>query len=636
MMGRWTGLLVAGVVALAALGYGYYGTESRQIRRERYQAIAAIGTLKADQLQLWRQARLDHAAALSRAPSVSRELADYAINPKADLGAAQTVIETGIRSYGYAGTFVLTPTGQTLLAAGTQAGFPLLPDSPVVAAALAGTTAVMGDFFRGDDGDVYVDTAAAVRNSLGRPLGVVVLRTDAAKLLFPMLQTWPTPSPTAETVLVRREGNEVVFLNDMRHRPGSALAIRNAITQTNQATVKAVLGTVGPTDGVDYRGVEVLADLRPVPNSNWFLVAKLDADEVWAEARYRAGVAVSLITLMILGGAGGVAAYYRKQQATQFRGLYESMRENAELLREAEAVGQLGSFVFDIAADSFRSSENLDQVLGFGPDHPRTGAGWRQVVHPSDRESLDAHFQRAVDARGHFDHQYRIIRGTDKSERWVHVRGRIDPAANGAPLRMVGSIQDITSTRAAEHNRLAEEQRYQRQRNALIQLATAAPPNDDLSLTQACQRLTEVAARTLEVDRVSMWRFNSSRTGIRCLDLYEGHAGRHAAGAEISSADNPAYFQALTEADVLAADDAHRDPRTMAFSAGYLTPLGITSMMDSVVRVRGGVVGVLCCEHTGRVRRWSHDEQTFAVALANLAAMLLVGAEGNPRLELTR
>jgi len=74
MLGRWTGLLVAFAVALAVLGYGYYGTESRQIRRERHQAIAAIGTLKADQLQLWRQARLDHAAAFSRSPTLSREL----------------------------------------------------------------------------------------------------------------------------------------------------------------------------------------------------------------------------------------------------------------------------------------------------------------------------------------------------------------------------------------------------------------------------------------------------------------------------------------------------------------------------------------------------------------------------------
>lgn len=196
---------------------------------------------------------------------------------------------------------------------------------------------------------------------------------------------------------------------------------------------------------------------------------------------------------------------------------------------------------------------------------------------------------------------------------------------------MVGIIQDISSARSAEHHRLSEDQRYQRQRNALIQLATSALPKDDASLNEALQRLTEVAARTLELDRVSIWRYNAQRTGIRCLDLYERTANRHSSGLEISAIDNPAYFQALLEADVLAADDAHRDPRTREFSAGYLTPLGITSMMDSVIRLGGGVVGVLCCEHTGRMRRWSHDEQTFAVALANLVAMSLTGVESRPR-----
>jgi PAS domain S-box-containing protein len=334
---------------------------------------------------------------------------------------------------------------------------------------------------------------------------------------------------------------------------------------------------------------------------------------------------------MILGGAGGVAAYYRKSQASQFRGLYETLRESDQLLREAEAVGELGSFVFDIATDTFQSSANLDRVLGIGPDHPHTGDGWRQVVHPADREALDDYFRRTVATRGHFDHQYRIVRPGDKSERWVHSRARIDYAPNGTPQRMVGIIQDISSARTAEHNRLAEDQRYQRQRNALIQLATSALPKDDASLNEALQRLTEVAARTLELDRVSIWRYNAQRTGIRCLDLYERTANRHSSGLEISAIDNPAYFQALLEADVLAADDAHRDPRTREFSAGYLTPLGITSMMDSVIRLGGGVVGVLCCEHTGRMRRWSHDEQTFAVALANLVAMSLTGVESRPR-----
>ncbi len=630
MLGRWTGLLVAGTVALIALGYGYYGSESRQIRRERYQAIAAIGTLKADQLQLWRQARLDHAAALSRAPTVSRELAARRERNDADLTAASAVVDTGVRTYGYAGAFVLGPQAELVLATGSQAAAPVAEIRDVATAALAGNDAVMGEFFRGGDGRVYVDTAAAVRDPLGRPLGVVVLRTDAQKLLFPMLQTWPTPSPTAESVLVRRQGNEVVFLNEMRHRAGSALTIREPITQTDLTTVKAVLGTVGPTEGTDYRGVSVLADLRPVPGSDWFLVAKLDAGEVWAEARYRAGVAVVLITLLILGGAGAVAAFYRQQQATQFKSLYESLRENDQLLREAEAAGQLGSFVFDMPADQFKSSENLDRVLGIGSAHPRTAAGWLQVVHPGDRGDLEVYFQGALAVRANFDREYRVIRPSDKAERWVHSRARIDYGIDGTPQRMVGSIQDITDARAAAHNRLVEEQRYQRQRNALIQLASSAPPQDDAALTIAIHRLTEVAARTLDVERVSIWRYNGPRTGIRCLDLYERAEGRHSSGKEIFETDNPAYFEALGESDVLAADDALRDPRTSAFAPGYLTAMGITSMMDAVIRLGGGVVGVLCCEHTGRVRRWTHDEQTFAVAVANLVAMSLTGLERGP------
>jgi PAS domain-containing protein len=375
--------------------------------------------------------------------------------------------------------------------------------------------------------------------------------------------------------------------------------------------------------------VAVLADMRAVPNSDWFLVAKLDASEVWAEARYRAGVVVAVVALLILAGAAGAASFYRQRRAEQFRGLYESLRENDQLLREAEAVGQLGSFVFDIPGDSWKSSENLDRVLGIGPGHPRTVEGWLQVVHPSDRAEMEAYLRDLLATRKQFDRQYRILRVADKAERWVHGRGRVDYAPDGTPLRMVGSIQDITGDRAAEHARLAEDERYQRQRGALIQLATSAPPKDDRALENAFQQLTEVAARTLDVERVSIWRYNEAGTGIRALDLYERQANRHSSGVELSAKDYPSYFQALADADVLAADDAHRDPRTREFSANYLTPLGITSMMDAVIRLGGGVVGVICCEHTGRVRRWTHDEQTFAVAVANLVAMSLAGREGH-------
>ena len=522
----------------------------------------------------------------------------------------------------------LASLGPSLLAAGTHVGPPDPGSMPVVRAALAGAGPVMGSFFRGADGHVYVDTAAAVRDDAGRPVGVVVLRTDAQMRLFPTLQAWPTISRSGETMLVQRDGDEVVTLNELRHRPGSALSLREPVTSTGLTAVKAVLGEAGPVEGVDYRGVAVLADMRKVPDSDWFLVAKMDADEVWAEARYRAGVVVAVVTLLILAGAAGAVSFYRQRRAEQFRGLYESLRENDQLLREAEAVGHLGSFVFDIPADSWKGSENLDRVFGIGPGHPRTVAGGLQVVHPSDRAEMETYLRELLAARQQFDRQYRILRAADKAERWVHGRGRVDYAPDGTPLRMVGSVQDVTADRAAEGRRLVEDERYQRQRGALIQLATSAPPRDDQALASAFRQLTEVAARTLDVERVSIWRYNEARTGIRALDLYDRQANQHSSGAELSATDYPSYFQALSEADVLAADDAHRDPRTSGVSSSYLTPLGITSMMDAVIRLGGAVVGVICCEHTGRVRRWTHDEQTFVVAVANLVALSLAGREG--------
>ncbi len=111
------------------------------------------------------------------------------------------------------------------------------------------------------------------------------------------------------------------------------------------------------------------------------------------------------------------------------------------------------------------------------------------------------------------------------------------------------------------------------------------------------------------------------------MDLYELEADRHSAGMELSAADYPAYFRALLEKDVIAADDAHRDPRTGEFSENYLGPLGITSMMDAHIQLGGVVDGVLCHEHVGSPRQWTADEKTFAVAMANLVSLALEGWE---------
>jgi len=140
---------------------------------------------------------------------------------------------------------------------------------------------------------------------------------------------------------------------------------------------------------------------------------------------------------------------------------------------------------------------------------------------------------------------------------------------------------------------------------------------------KTARRVDEAAAHSLNIERVSVWMLDSGRTKITCLDLFERGPARHSAGTELFRKDFEPYFVALERERTIAAHDAHRDPRTSCFSASYLKPLGIDSMLDVPIWVRGDMVGVVCHEHVGPARKWNSDEESFAYLMSTLLALSL-------------
>ena len=149
---------------------------------------------------------------------------------------------------------------------------------------------------------------------------------------------------------------------------------------------------------------------------------------------------------------------------------------------------------------------------------------------------------------------------------------------------------------------------------------------------QAFEEITKAASTTLDVERASIWMYNSARNGIRSVDLYERQTDSHSDGLVLLQVDFPSYFDALSEDRVIDANDAHTDPRTSEFSASYLTPVGITSMLDAPIRFGGKTVGVICLEHIGPARHWQADEMTYAASLADMVSHA-VEAEKRARAE---
>jgi PAS domain S-box-containing protein len=186
----------------------------------------------------------------------------------------------------------------------------------------------------------------------------------------------------------------------------------------------------------------------------------------------------------------------------------------------------------------------------------------------------------------------------------------------------VGFALDVAGREA---ERRAAEDRDARQRNALVGLTSRRHEASDVA--SRLRDITEAAARTLGVARASVWRYGPNRTTIECADLFVAERGEHSSGVVLSAETHPAYFRALAEAEVIAADDAASDPRTHEFGDDYLGPLGIGAMLDAPIEVSGDRAGVLCHEHVGPPRDWTADEETFAVAMANLVALALEAAE---------
>lgn len=137
------------------------------------------------------------------------------------------------------------------------------------------------------------------------------------------------------------------------------------------------------------------------------------------------------------------------------------------------------------------------------------------------------------------------------------------------------------------------------------------------------RRINEAAASALQVQRVSVWFLDEQRTKITCKDLFESAERKHSHGTELHSKDFPAYFRALESERTIAANDAHRDPRTSCFSTVYLGPLGITSMLDVPIWHSQKMVGVVCHEHVGARRTWNKDDETFAYLMAGFVALAL-------------
>jgi len=316
-------LLVAAVVSG---GYLYYRRYERSYRTQVESQLSAIGQLKVDGLAKWRVERLADAAMLYQNP-IFPALAERYLEDPAD-AEAQGELQVWLGGYRTSGQYdqvcLLDAQGTLVSAIPSEIPFVSSAISQRVRDVLEWGQVTFVDFYQ-DEHDQSVHLAVLIPIHVGqnryRATGVVVLRIDPATYLYPYIARWPTASETAETLLVRRDGNDVLFLNELRFRKNTALTLRIPLTSQDVPAVRGALGQEGIFEGIDYRGVRVIAAVVPVRYSPWSLVARMDVSEVYAPLRERAWQLALLVGVGLIGSGVGLGFLLRIMLQEQLKEL---------------------------------------------------------------------------------------------------------------------------------------------------------------------------------------------------------------------------------------------------------------------------------------------------------------------------
>jgi len=532
-------VFLALLATIAVVGRAAYSTLKGQFDVDLRQQIEEVADLKAKQVAAWRTERLGDAAVavagaqlMPAVPDVLRGSATPTTTQQLSSWLAAIRLQ-----YQYETIVLVDGAGRIRVATGDLLATPERY-AALAAEALQSDRIVFRDLPK--DGSVsksHLTLAVRIVGNDGKPEGAIVLGIDPSIPRYRLILTWPSDSASGEIVLARRDGDNALYLSAPRRQPGSAMTLRDNLSNHESPVARAALGIEAASAGV-LSGTNVMAASKRVPESDWLVIAALDRDEAYAPLRQ------TLVRLLQVGGllalvcGVGIALIWRYQRATFARQRVEAERERRALVGHYEFLSRFGNDAILLVDDDGVIREANDRALewfGYTRDE-MLQLNVRNLRAPDD----EAGFQRtweAIKQHGRLVFEsvgYRKDGSSfplENSVRLIDVEGR---------SYVQSIIRDITDRRHTEAH-IRRLNRLYAVLSACGQAIVQAGSEADL-FNRVCRIAVEhggfvaAAIGTFKGDPRKLLlaaRAGDPAAANAALESWTGDAGRHGAGSAI-------------------------------------------------------------------------------------------------------
>jgi two-component system, cell cycle sensor histidine kinase and response regulator CckA len=339
----WKAILALAVTILLAGAAWYFQIQHQRFLKEASTNLDTITQMKINQLVDWRSALMREATVFRRSPYYLELAEQWDGGPRAeDIDGILSRLRSTQQLYFYLNALYVDAEGKIYVSLNNQAGALHEVSRKAMAEAFRTGKPVLTDLYLYSENsspqfDVVIPFYAREGNR-STPNSAFVFQYDARQSLYPLISFWPVHSHSAETLIVRRDGDSVLFLNELRHQKGAALRLRIPLDRKEVPAVKAVSGQRGIVQGKDYRGTEVISIIKAVPDSSWIMIAKVDESEVFSELRRESVFMLAILLFLIALISTVLGVLWQRNEKAHYRALFEmeaALRKSETLYRNA-------------------------------------------------------------------------------------------------------------------------------------------------------------------------------------------------------------------------------------------------------------------------------------------------------------
>jgi PAS domain S-box-containing protein len=316
-------------VIVNVLGFVYNKSLRKQVFAQTQNELTLISGMKAMQLANWRMDKIAVGSNITENSPLVRTMLHFLRT-----GDLQAKMETErwmlsiVNSSDFLNAQIIDNTGKVILTVPSDTIGSYQYIKSIVREHKNDTSAVLSDFHTfGGLGIVHLDLTVPLsdkKSVKGYSEALLVLRVNPAISLYRMIQSWPLESSTSETILIRTEGDEAVYLNDLRHFDNAPFGLRTSSENPGDISKMVVAGVSGAVSGLDYRGVKVLASIREVPGTDWILISKTDEAEVLQNNKDQFILTKVIFALFIFSGLSVIGLIFWTRRVRFYREQYDN------------------------------------------------------------------------------------------------------------------------------------------------------------------------------------------------------------------------------------------------------------------------------------------------------------------------